>query len=295
MNFSYKKISRAFPVPVRTAQGLFTQRESLLITLSDGENSGEGECAPWPGFGCELLDDAETFLKSCNGFLPEKIPSDLPCLGHAVSAALFFCENPWMRDLPPPNECTRLISRSIENSAEEIIKTLTREHRNGFTSFKIKIGLTSPEEELRFCEKLLAGVPEKVTLRLDANGGFDTTFLPALADLSGFRSLEFVEQPLPATAENDARVFALAEKGRRFALDESVREPWMFPKSSPVVAVIKPLFVSDYSRLLAWLSENNGPRVVISTAFENSEAGRDALLCAAASCCAKRCLSGGFG
>lgn len=295
MHFSYEKIRRPFPVPVRTAQGLFPQRESLLITLSDGENSGKGECAPWPGFGCETLDEAAAFIESCNGFLPEKIPSALPCLGHAVSAALFFCENPWMRDLPPPSVRTKLISRSLESSPDAILETLTRERRNGFSSFKIKIGLTAPEEELRFCEKLLADVPEKVTLRLDANGGFDPTFLPALAALSEFRSLEFVEQPLPATAENDARVFALAEKGGRFALDESVREPWTFPKSSPVVAVVKPLFVSDYPRLLAWLAEKNGPRVVISTSFENSEAGRDALLCAAASVCSKRRLSVGFG
>lgn len=281
MNFSYEKISRKFPVPVKTATGIFPVRESILVSLTapDG-NIASGECAPWQGFGSETLDEADAFLRKLNGNTPETIPATLPCLAHAFSAAHFFLKNPPLRErsAPPVNSCAKLLRRSREHSPEELLADLARERENGYSVFKVKIGLGDSSAELDFCEKLLQSAPRETRIRLDANGSFSEKALPALVALSNFPALEFVEQPLSPSPENDALIFEFAEKtDARFALDESVREPWTFPQNSRVVAVVKPLLVADFPKLLSWLECPHGPQTVISTIFENTPSGKDSL------------------
>lgn len=305
MRFSFEKISVPFSVPVKTSRGVFPRRESLVVTLTpeDGGRreaaAGSGECAPWIGFGCESLGDAENFLRTLRGNAPEKIPARFPCLAHAFSAAKFFSEHPELRGLPPPknSERARLLPRSREDSPEKILSVLARERENGFRVFKIKIGLGGePAEELNFCEKILRGVPAGTRIRFDANGAFPEKILPALCALSAAPALEFFEQPLPPSPENDGKIFAAAEKcGGKFALDESVRAPWAFPRETPVVAVVKPLLIGDFPRLLAWLETPAGADVVVSSVFENSAAGRDALFLACSRVAGKRRRAFGLG
>lgn len=289
MHFSFEKISRAFSVPVTTASGTFPRRESLLVRLEtdDGADSACGECAPWPGFGLETLDDAENFLRGLDGRVPEELPAALPCLAHAFSAARFFLENPAAREapaLPLPRERAKLLLRAPGDTAEKLLADASRERDNGFSVFKIKIGLAPQCDELRLCEKILAGFPAGTRVRFDANGAFSSDVLPALAGLSRAPALEFFEQPLPPSQENDARTFAAAaDLGARLALDESVRaDPGTFPRDTRVVAVVKPLFVADFPALLSLLAEPRGADVVVSTAFENSPAGTLALRLACA-------------
>jgi len=297
MKISYEKICGEFKTPVATARGVFSQRESLLVKISRGNDTdcAFGECAPWSGFGCETISEAEKFLAKISerewDELP-RIPAALPCLAHAISAAAFFLKNPQKRDMPKPaaSECARLLRRSRETLPQEIIETATQERDElGVSVFKIKIGLNDAREELSFCEKILALTPAGMLWRFDANGAFSKEILPALVELSTAPALDFFEQPLPPSPENDAEIFALAEKtNAKFALDESIREPDKFPfprNGTRIVAVVKPALSGDFSRLLNWLAlaGTNAPDVVISTAFENSSAGRDALFLACAS------------
>ena len=275
---------------MNTAAGTFPRRESLLVRLETTEGAGSacGECAPWPGFGLESLPDAENFLRGLGGRVPEKIPAALPCLAHAFSSARFFLENPdAARDtpaLPPPQERAQLLRRAPRDDTGKLLADAAREHDNGFSVFKIKIGLAPQRDELRFCEKILADAPAGTRFRFDANGALSADVLPALAGLSRVPALEFFEQPLPPSQDNDARTFAAADAlGARLALDESVRaDPGAFPRDTRVVAVVKPLFVSDFPALIAWLAEPRGADVVVSTAFENSPAGTLALRLACA-------------
>ncbi len=298
MKFSCEKIVAPFAVPVKTARGTFPRRESLVVKISRGNESACGECAPWDGFGGETLADAEMFLAAQRGNVPEKIPAALPCLAHAFSAARFFLENPELKNPPPPPRaaCAKLLPRSREDSVETVLEKLARERADGYSVFKIKIGLDAPDAELAFCEKFLRGAPAGTRIRFDANGAFSTGVLPAFVALAAAPALEFFEQPLPPSRENDREVFAAAEKtGGKFALDESVREPWAFPRDTPAVAVVKPLLVGDFPRLLAWLEKPQDADVVVSTVFENSAAGRDALCLACSRLAANRRRAFGLG
>lgn len=281
MRFSCKKISKPFGVPVKTSRGTFPCRESLLVRIEDDFGAFScGEIAPWDGFGCETLVEAEAFLQRCGARVPAEIPENLPCTAHAFSSAKFFLENPDCRNISVPEKrlCAKLIRRSREDSPEKILEEIARKHSSGFSVFKIKIGLAAETAELNFCEKILCGVPAGTQVRFDANGAFSAAALPRIAELSALPSADFFEQPLPPSSENDAKIFDFSDgTGAKFALDESVREPWAFPRSTRVVAVVKPLLVSDFRRLLAWLENVHGADVVISTVFENTSAGTDAL------------------
>ena len=281
MRFSCKKISKPFGVPVKTSRGTFPCRESLLVRIEDkSEAFSCGEIAPWDGFGCETLAEAEAFLRSCGARVPAEIPENLPCTAHAFSAAKFFFENPDCRKISVPQKrlCAKLIRRFREDVPEKILEEIAREHSAGFSVFKIKIGLDAQAAELDFCEKILCGVPAETRVRFDANGAFSAAALPRLAELSASPVVDFFEQPLSPSPENDAKIFDFSDgTGAKFALDESVRDPWAFPRTTRVVAVVKPLLVSDFRRLLAWLENVHGADVVISTVFENSPAGTEAL------------------
>ena len=44
-----------FRQPAGTSRGVYTERQSWLLTFSDGERCGVGECAPLPDLSCDAL------------------------------------------------------------------------------------------------------------------------------------------------------------------------------------------------------------------------------------------------
>ena len=42
-----------FKQPAGTSRGIYRERKSWLLTVSDGERSGTGECAPLPDLSCD--------------------------------------------------------------------------------------------------------------------------------------------------------------------------------------------------------------------------------------------------
>lgn len=285
--------SREFRTPVKTARGNASRRESIVLTLRHQNGKiGRGEIAPWEGFGCESLDDARTALRALAGTLLPENPTDLPaaapencpCTRHALAAAAFFLENPDAAEAPEPpeNAVCRLIPRRADDVPDALFrKILQHAAASGTRAFKIKIGFDALENEIALCRKLLEtaaqAVPE-IRLRFDANGAWNTpAALDAFVPLTAFPQLEFIEQPLAATPENDAAVLALPrERAAKIALDESLREPWKLPDETPVIAVVKPLLIGDFFRLRRWLSCGNAPKFVISSVFE-TDAGRAVL------------------
>lgn len=290
-NLRYRRYSRQFRVPVNTSRGPSATREGLIVSLYDSlGNQADAEIAPWEGFGCESLDEAENVLSTlvAQPFpASEKTPllaslKALPCTQHALSAAFFLLGNPEARHAPEPpaTAICRLILRNPASSPKAITETLLadREHR----SFKIKIGLAPLPDEIVFCKKILSRCAElrpDARIRFDANGAWQSPeALAALAPLYAFPQLEFIEQPLAATPENNAAVYALPPAlAAKTALDESLREPWEMPEDTNVVAVIKPLLIGDFPRLRNWLLKTqHAPRFVISSVFE-TECGRTLL------------------
>jgi L-alanine-DL-glutamate epimerase-like enolase superfamily enzyme len=93
----------------------------------------------------------------------------------------------------------------------------------GFRCLKVKIGLELAEDLARL-RQLRAHCGPDVRLRIDANQGYRSDDLPALFAAVDALDLEFVEQPLPPSADAELRSLAAGQRAR-LALDESVQSP----------------------------------------------------------------------
>ena len=60
MFFCIEKKELHFKQPAGTSRGVYMTRKIWLVTLSDGEHQGVGECAPLPDLSCDALPD-ETY------------------------------------------------------------------------------------------------------------------------------------------------------------------------------------------------------------------------------------------
>src|SRR5471030_3139569 len=90
---AYRRYRLPFRAPVRTAHGIWAEREGVILRLEgDGGAIGWGEAAPVPGFGTENADEVEAACRRLGeGFATEtltSLPSRLLCLRTALAEAL---------------------------------------------------------------------------------------------------------------------------------------------------------------------------------------------------------------
>ena len=61
-----------FRQPAGTSRGVYTERKSWMIELTDGQHTGIGECAPLPGLSCDDIPEYEKTLRAlCDKFEQE--------------------------------------------------------------------------------------------------------------------------------------------------------------------------------------------------------------------------------
>ena len=274
---------RRFERPLATANGPWRVREGLLVRLEDDDGRiGFGEVAPLRRAGCETLPAARRFFQELGPRLDDEsfrsIARDLPCCRIALESSRSFINEP---EVPFSFANTALLPGS-----EVAILALERALSDGYTTFKMKIGVREREEEQHVIAALLEGLPPGAKLRLDANGSLGPrTLRNWLEFLRGRPGVDFLEQPMPVGEEEEA-----AEIGASFqtelALDESVSAQgqliniasgrlWTGP------LVIKPLLFGDLDELVRMAGPMNN-RFIVSSVFETGIGLLTALRTAAA-------------
>lgn len=262
---AYRPYRREFLKPLVTAHGEWTEREGFLVRLESESGVGYGEIAPIPEFGTETMARAANFLQQWADD-PIIMPSGLPCCHFALSSALQQLKQPIgpaVRDYTVAG----LLPAGVEALARVREKVAA-----GYTVLKWKIGVAAFEEERELLLDLLKLMPERVSLRLDANGGLGPgSFRDWLALVSAHRErIEYLEQPMPPGDEGLMQ--ELSEKFRiPVALDESLnmpdRERWLLPDAWRGPLVIKPLLMGNISVLCEQLKPLAG-QLVFSSVFE---------------------------
>lgn len=114
---------------------------------------------------------------------------------------------------------------SITIGQKSVAETLTEaeEYRaRGFAVLKVKIG-RDIDEDLERLRQLRRRFGTAITLRVDANQGYDERALRRLVAEIGTLDLEMIEQPLPPGGEDLLRTLPAAVQ-RRLAADESVHD-----------------------------------------------------------------------
>lgn len=205
----YKKYELHFKQPAGTSRGVLKTRTVWYLFLEENGATGLGECAPIPGLSIETPEQVEEQLeKICTH--PEHfiknidLLQDLPSVTFALESALLDLKNGGKRNLFT-SAFTRgeagisinglIWMNDIENMQHQIEDKLAA----GFRCIKLKIGAKDFEQELALLEAVREqSSSDQITLRVDANGAFDSESAPdKLKRLAGLQ-LHSIEQPIRA-------------------------------------------------------------------------------------------------
>ncbi|PTY04732.1 o-succinylbenzoate synthase [Opitutaceae bacterium EW11] len=273
LHFAYRRYTVPFRIPVRTAHGLWTHREGVLVKLTDAKGrSGIGEAAPIPWFGTETADEIESACRSIGDSVQKHtaLPVRLGCLTHAWKSALRA-----LATEPTTSRHAYLPVVALLPAGRAALERIKGLAEAGFRTFKWKVGVGDPSDERALLDDLLAALPNGAKLRLDANGAWVRREAERWLAYCADRPIEFVEQPVSpdAPAVEDSLLGLAGDFPTRIALDESVAtlaqlERWL-AAGWPGVFVIKPSLIGDVDLAFEKLAKAKSP-VVVSSAMETA-------------------------
>ncbi|MBI3886065.1 MAG: o-succinylbenzoate synthase [Opitutae bacterium] len=284
--FGYRSYRLPLRHPLRTAHGLWAEREGLLLRLEDELGRvGYGEVAPISWFGSETLAEAAEVCRALGDKFPAELIGAVASRFGCVRFALALAQETGAAAGVAAS--ARLPVAALLPAGRAALAALPGKIEAGFLAFKWKVGVGGVDEELGLFDDLLALLPAYARLRLDANGAWDRRQAQRWLARCTERPVEFVEQPV--AAEDEDTLLGLAgEFPVTLALDESVvrledARRWQ-ALGWPGVFVIKPSLCGPLEETKAWIEATKAD-VVFSSAIETA-LGRAAIL--------RFALGGGF-
>ncbi|HZL10463.1 MAG TPA: o-succinylbenzoate synthase [Prolixibacteraceae bacterium] len=214
MKATFKRYTLKFKQASGTSRGVYTSRDSWFIFLTDGTNTGIGECAPLPDLSVEdLYKMSWKLLQVCQEIdffiqLPEELHA-WPSIRFGLETALLDLANGGKQILFP-SAFTRAeqaipINGLIWMGTPEFMKQQIRTKLEaGFRCIKLKIGALDFETEIELLKAIRSEFsPEEITLRVDANGAY--SYQTALENMKRLSELQIhsIEQPIEAGRWNE--------------------------------------------------------------------------------------------
>lgn len=291
--FAYRRYTLPFRTPVRTAHGLWAEREGLIVRIeNEGGAVGFGEVATISWFGTEDLAEAEEACKELGEYVTDdalaEIPSRLGCLRGALKACIETISQ------KKPGSCAVIEPKALGVAAllpagRGVFSKIDPLIDTGFRVFKWKVGVGEMADELAILDDVCSHLPEGAKLRLDANGAWNRQQAERWLERCADRPIEFIEQPCFAEAKEGAGqrerthdlLLGLAHDfPTPLALDESLVgekdvDRWL-GAGWPGVYVLKPSLCADVPAVLARLSKAKA-EVVFSSALETAVGAKIAL------------------
>ncbi|MBI4625386.1 MAG: o-succinylbenzoate synthase [Verrucomicrobia bacterium] len=291
--FQFRRYLLPLRVAVRTAHGVWSEREGLIVRLENEAGiAGCGEAAPIPAFGTETVDEVEAACRDLGEWADDarlaSVPARLACLRNGIATARAA-----FADTMTAKAAHKFIGvAALLPAGRAALALVGPKAESGFRVFKWKVGVGDVADELSLLDDLCAALPSGATLRLDANGAWDRRRAERWLERCAERPVEFVEQPCFAPrggpAEGTARrsrdedlLLGLANDWPTpIALDESLIgggdiERWV-GAGWPGVFVVKPALLGDVAGALAQLAKARA-HVVFSSALETAVGARAAL------------------
>ena len=297
---SYSKRILRFNFPARTSRGALTEHIAYYLRLHDDQQPtrvGYGEAAPLAGLSSDDRPDFEqqvaalceqvTQASYASLTLEEVqtlVPATLPALRFALETALLDWTSGGQRRLYdtafsrgeagiPINGLVWMGDAAFMR--QQIEKKLTE----GYSCLKLKIGSLDFAIELQLLAEIRAVAgPERLTLRVDANGAFSPADAPAkLAALAQFE-LHSIEQPIRA-----GQLIEMAALCRTspvpIALDEELigvtdpaKQEQLLDVTKPPFIILKPTLLGGLAAARRWmtLAEERGCGWWLTSALESN-------------------------
>lgn len=253
MKASFKKYTLQFKQASGTSRGVYTTRDSWFIFISDGTNTGIGECAPLPDLsieplkkmGAKLLQICEQIDYFCQ--FPEELKT-WPSIRFGLETALRDLRNGGQRQLFP-SEFTHgkqgiPINGLIWMGTPEFMKQQIRAKLDaGFHCIKMKIGALDFETEIELLKSIRKEFSaNEITLRVDANCAY--TYQTALENLKRLSDLQIhsIEQPIE-TGRRDEMAELCRQSPVPIALDEELIGITSEKEMQKLVETIRPAYL----------------------------------------------------
>jgi O-succinylbenzoate synthase len=287
--FEYRRYERQFVRSLSTSHGRWDVREGIILRLTDETGQvGWGEIAPLPWFGSETLESALDF---CCQLGDEITTATIDTIPDALPACHFGFESAWEDFDPQPGALKRyylpderrypsdLSYSSLLPAGEAALQAWETLWKQGYRTFKWKIGVAPIQDELKLFDKLIQALPPGVKLRLDANCGLNWQQAKEWLLQSDSAGVEFLEQPLPVH-QFDSLLELSAQYSTPIALDESVATlaqlQSCYQNGWRGIFVIKPCIAGSLN-LLRQFCQKHPIDAVFSSVFETA-IGRQAAL-----------------
>jgi o-succinylbenzoate synthase len=270
---------RSFARPLTTAAGVlptqvartWRERRGFLIRITDGDGAhGYGEVAPVPWLGSETLEEAGDFLRAFQSGSAQGVSSRISRL----SACRFGIDSAMSELRHETSEwpIRPLAVAALLPAGRPALEVMKERAREGFQTFKWKIGVEEGEVEREIFRELTAAAPPEARMRLDANAGLSLAEARAWLTLLDEMGAEYLEQPLPV-GQFDEMVALSRSFATPIALDESVGGARQFEDAHrrkwPGLYVIKPALFGAMREGVGLLPPLR-PRLIISSVFETS-------------------------
>ena len=277
-----------FKQPAGTSRGVYTERKSWLIYLSDGERQGVGECAPLPDLSCDAGPDYAVILnKVCEDFCA-KGEIDYEAL-RPYPSMLFGLETALLNLQKGDRLFDTAFSRGEVGipinglvwmgNYEEMLQRMEQKLEQGFRCVKLKIGAIDFEQELDLVKRIRERFSfHEVELRLDANGAFPFEEALYKLELLSQYAIHSIEQPIKAGQWGNMAELC-RESPLPIALDEEligVNDPEMKKHMlniiKPRYIILKPSLHGGMQGCLEWISaaKEQGIGSWITSALESN-------------------------
>lgn len=201
-----------FRQPAGTSRGVYTERRSWMVSISDGEHTGVGECAPLPDLSCDAVPDyAGRLRKFCDqvgqtGEIPFDDLRDYPSMLFGLETAMLDLAS-WRKGSGGGLLFDTAFSRGEQSipinglvwmgSYDEMLRRMEEKLAQGFKCVKLKIGAIDFEQELELVKLIRRRFGRHdVELRLDANGAFAPEEALYKLELLSQYAVHSIEQPV---------------------------------------------------------------------------------------------------
>ncbi|HEX8350255.1 MAG TPA: o-succinylbenzoate synthase [Hymenobacter sp.] len=279
---SYAKRVLRFNFPARTSRGALSEHTAYYLRLHDDQEPdrvGYGEAAPLAGLSPDHRPDFEALVAAlCQRVtqaslasisseeISELVPATLPALRFALETAWLDWQNGGRRQLydtpfsrgeagVPINGLVWMGDAAFMR--QQIEKKLTE----GYSCLKLKIGSLNFGTELQLLAEIRAVAgPERLTLRVDANGAFAPTEALAKLDALARFDLHSIEQPIRAGQLADmARLcrtspVPIALDEELIGVTESAVQEQLLDQIKPAYIILKPSLLGGLAATHHWLA-----------------------------------------
>ena len=243
-----------FKQPAGTSRGVYTERRLWLVSITDGDAVGVGECAPLLDLSCDAMEPYiynKVLRDFCNqveqtGEIPYEAMRDYPSMLFGLETAMLnlrrgnrLFNTPFTR-----GEAGIPINGLVwMGSYEEMLQRMEDKLKLGFRCVKLKVGAIDFDKELDLVKRIRERFSHReVELRLDANGGFSPDEALYRLELLSQYAIHSIEQPIKQ--KQWAKMAELCRDAPLpIALDEELIGVNDLEAKRQILRIIKPAYI----------------------------------------------------